>query len=146
MIEKEIRAKIIQAMRDKDEVSKNILRLVIGEMERSNKDQSIDDEWISIIRKIIKNLNSSIEAAQSTRIDLVVGLKLEKEILEQFLPNTMTKEAIRLFIEQKGIINPSLGENKCMGLVVKALKASEMEFNNIDVKEVISEMIEQSGK
>jgi uncharacterized protein YqeY len=142
MIEKSIRDGAIEAMKNKDEVKKNILRVVIGEVDRLPGSGRTERDWISVIKKLVNSLNSTIESAGSTRPELVTSMKREKEILEGFLPKPMTVEDIRRFIIEKEIvINSSIGEGRAMGSVIKALKTTDYDFNPSDVKEVVLEMI-----
>lgn len=90
-----------------------------------------DDEILSMIQKMIKQANESLETAQKARReDLVAGSRQEIEILTGFLPQQMdageTEAAIRAAIAETGAEGA-----KDMGKVMAALKgryAGRMDF------------------
>lgn len=67
MIEKQIRTKILEATKARDQVTKDILKLVIGEVERLSCLEKTDDVWIKVIKKMIGGIDSTIEAAENVK-------------------------------------------------------------------------------
>lgn len=103
-IQKKIKNDLKSAMINKDIVKRNILRVVIGEFNRIDKEVS-DDKALSIIKKMIINANENKNYN-------------EIEILNIYLPKQFTE------LELKTIITSIIDENNFinMGLVMKTLK------------------------
>jgi uncharacterized protein YqeY len=113
-----------QAMRDKDEVRKNTIRMTLSSIklaEIEKKRELSDSEVLAIIQKEIKIRQDVIEESkQANRPDLVAGAEAEIAVLTEFLPAQLTPEELesltRQVIDELGAT--SMGD---MGAVMKVL-------------------------
>ena len=138
MLEALIRAKITEAVKARDNVTRDILRFTLGEMQRFVGNPT-DEDNIATIRKIIKGIE--ITAGLAEKQETIDSLNKEKEILNQFLPKTMSKKDIITFIAEKKIeIDKTSQNGKIMGLLMKALKLDNRIVDANIVKEVVAEL------
>lgn len=135
----EINAKYIQAMKDKDTETKNILSVVKNKImveninKRATNQELTDAEIIGIIQKSVKEVEEEIKGFESAgRSEQVQVLQKQKEVLATFLPKMMSEEEINMVInslDDKSL--PSIMAHfkknyagKCdMGLVSKIARA-----------------------
>jgi uncharacterized protein YqeY len=87
-----------QAMRSDDKVRRSTIRLVlaaIGNAEISRQSVLSDTDILGIIAKEVRQRNESIEAfKQGDRPDLVAQEEAELAVLNEYLPQQMTREEI----------------------------------------------------
>jgi uncharacterized protein YqeY len=126
-LQEKIKADIMTAMKNKDENTKSLLRVVSGEISRIGKDVS-DDDVIKIISKMKENASE-------------MGNANEMDILNKYLPVMLEPKQLEILI--KGIITKNSFEGmKDMGKVMKELRdnygstydgklASEIVKNNL---------------
>lgn len=113
-----------QAMRDKDEVRKNTIRMTLSSIklaEIEKKRELSDSEVLAIIQKEIKIRQDVIEESKlANRPDLVTGAEAEIAVLTEFLPAQLSPEELesltRQVIDELGAT--SMGN---MGTVMKVL-------------------------
>lgn len=142
MLEQEIKTRIIQAMKEKDAVTRDVLRVACGECERSYPDKRDDNAFIATIKKVLKGIESSLDNIGDSRPEMKEQLSKEKLVLESFLPKTMTQDEVRKYIADKGIqVDAALGEGRCIGNVMKSLKADGLSVDSGVVKQVILSII-----
>jgi len=115
----------IQAMRDKDAVRKDTLRMLRAAIQRREVDDRIElDEAqvLSVIEKQVKQARDSIsQFIEGGRQDLADKEQKELEVLIEYLPAQLSEEEINQHI--KSVIDQT-GANsmKDMGKVMGALK------------------------
>lgn len=90
-IQEQIKQDLKLAMKEKDQARKSALRVVIGELGRSEKKALSDAEVISILRKMIKSEKETIEKTGGGDTGFVA-------ILESYLPQMATEDDIRGWI------------------------------------------------
>jgi len=92
-----------KAMKNKDKETLSVIRMVKGAigLEEINKKRHLtDDEIITIISKQIKTRKESIiEFAKGNREDLIKQTEKEIKILENYLPEQLSKEEVFRIIE-----------------------------------------------
>lgn len=149
MIIDNIRNSIKESMKAKESDKVALLRLVIGtaQQDGDESDLAID----KIIRKIIKSNKETLQALQDQSLqndesgnsiisDNVSNLLLQNNILESFIPKTMTIEDIVKFITKENI-EITGNEGKVMGNVIKALKSIGLSAQGSDVKSAIKQLV-----
>ena len=142
MLEQEIKTRIIQAMKEKDTVTRDVLRVTCGECERAYPEKRDDNAFIVTIKKILKGIETSLDNIGETRPEMQKQLLKEKDVLESFLPKAMTQEEIRKYITDKAIqVDAALGEGRCIGNVMKSLKADGLSVDSGVVKQAIYSII-----
>lgn len=96
-IENKIRTEITKAVKTGDTVARDVLRLVLGEMQLVSNGKEITDSLAqTVIKKTVKSNNETLKLAEKEETQ--AALKKEISVLEQFLPQTMTEEESRIFI------------------------------------------------
>ena len=131
MIREQIKAKLIEAMKAKDEKATGTLRLInaaikdkdIDARAKGNMDGIDDAGVLSLLQSMIKQRRESIDMyAKGGRADLVAGEQAEIDVIQSFLPKQMSDEEIKAAI-QTIIAETGASSIKDMGKVMGALKA-----------------------
>ena len=129
-----------QAMRGGDKVRRSVIRLVMAAIKNAEiaRQAALDDtDILGIIAKEVRQRGESIEAfRQGNRHDLVAQEEAELAILNEYLPQQMTREEIivaaRRVIEEVGA--QGLGDKgKVMPKLIAQLKgrADGREINTV---------------
>ncbi|MBL7072409.1 MAG: GatB/YqeY domain-containing protein [Candidatus Omnitrophica bacterium] len=125
MMETKIFEQLKQALKGGEKTKVSVLRMLISEMKNkkiADKTKELTDESvIAIIKKTVRRHNESIEKfIEGKRIDLAEKEKAEKAILEVYLPEEMTSEALESVIFEV-IKETGASSMKDMGAVMKAV-------------------------
>jgi len=165
MLKNQIRQLRIQATKDKNAPKKSILTVALGEIELTEtREGSITEEKCQkILRKIIEsneqtvnqiessNLNCCDDEVVKKRIEQILTLKYENNVLNVLVPKLWTKHQIEEFIRfsddlQSVSINridTMDNAGKAMGVAMKKLKETHAPVNGKDVAEVVKELREE---
>ena len=95
MLAHEIKKRVTQAMKDKNTIEKDILRLVLGEIqtaEARGATTATDDEAFAIVRKLIKSNQETLAATTDDEAKRVLAKEIE--ILGTLLPASLSIEQI----------------------------------------------------
>ena len=147
MLLDKIRNKLKEAMKSSEKPTVLAIRNVLERIKKiqvdSNKELN-ENEIISIINKYAKQLKDSIEQfKKGERMDLVEKESEELKIIEQFLPEQLSKEELSPIIK-KIIEDLNVTDMSQMGLIMK--KSLEITQGQADGK-LISELVrEELGK
>ena len=141
MLLDEIRNKLKEAMKNSEKSTVLAIRNVLERIKKievdSNKELN-ENEIISIINKYAKQLKDSIEQFEKGgRMDLVEKESEELKIIEQFLPEQLSKEELTPIIK-KIIEDLNVTDMSQMGLIIK--KSLEITQGQADGK-LISELV-----
>lgn len=142
MLIDEIKKRMMQAMKAKDTVAKDVLSLAAGEIQmggvRAGRDLS-DLEQMQAVRKLIKSNKETLGmTSDSAKSD---ALKKEISVLEALLPAKMTAEQIAAALEgQKEAIRAAKSDGQATGIAMKQLKASGAEVDSDDVAAAIKSL------
>ena len=103
-IKNQLEDSLKDAMKAKDEVKKNTIRLALSSITIAEKEKgnALDDtSVISILQKEIKIRKDSIdEAQQANRPELIVGLNNEIKLISAFLPEQMSEGEVRQVVQR----------------------------------------------
>ena len=120
---------IVTAMKDKDKVALETLRMVKGAIQMEEikvKKELNDDELAVVIGKQIKTRKESIvEFEKGNREDLIEKTNAEIAVLEKYMPEQLSEEEIVKVIENAiAEVNASMPSDmgKVMGKVTPLLK------------------------
>ncbi|PIQ92318.1 MAG: hypothetical protein COV70_00875 [Parcubacteria group bacterium CG11_big_fil_rev_8_21_14_0_20_39_22] len=149
MIQDKIKADMADAMRSKDKVKLSTLRGLLSaftnELVNGGKkpDEKIDDDTaMVVIKRAVKQRRDSIDQFEKGgRPDLVESEKEELKVLEEYVPESMSKEEIRKIAETKKEELQITDKSKIgilMGAVMKDLKGKA---DGGDVKEVVESLL-----
>lgn len=97
-----------------DRVIYNLLSTIIGECEQISKDPS-KDQIISIIQKMYKDNNLTLQSLSDDRKEFIDTLKKENDYLETFLPKQLPEN------ELFALINSQIQSGSNMSKVMKYL-------------------------
>ena len=105
MLIEQIKMDNINALKEKNQVKRDILSIVVGKymnvcIEKKAKHQDAsDDDMLAVIQKTIKETNdSAADYAKLGRRDKVEELNTQIEILKSYLPKQLTADEIRAII------------------------------------------------
>jgi uncharacterized protein YqeY len=134
-----------QAMRDGDTVKRSVIRLTMAAIKNAEiaRQTTLEDaDILGVIAKEVRQRKESIEAfKQGNRPDLVAKEEAEMAVLEQYLPQQMTREEIvaeaRKVIDQIGA--QGLGDKgKVMPQLIAKLKGRA---DGREINEVVTELL-----
>ncbi|MDP6387760.1 MAG: GatB/YqeY domain-containing protein [Candidatus Pacebacteria bacterium] len=145
MVQKEIKEKIKDAMKARDEIKLSVLRGLSAAFtnelvatKRKPDEELTDDEAIAVIKKQAKQRRESIEQFKSGgRYDLVQREEKELALLSKYLPEEMSRQEVEKIAKAK---KEELGiEDKSkMGVLIGALmKEFKGRADGSVVKEVV---------
>jgi uncharacterized protein YqeY len=122
----ELRTRMTDAMRGKDNVAKNIYRLAYSEMQlasaRSGKDSN-DDEAIAILKKLVKSNEETLAVA--TEAIQREALVREIALLTAMLPRTLgVPEIVAALAPAADAIRAAGSDGQATGVAMKHLKST----------------------
>src|SRR5579859_6389062 len=122
----ELRTRMNEAIRGKDEVAKNIYRLAYSEVQlasaRSGKDVT-DDEAIAILKKLVKSNEETLAVA--TEAAQREALAREIALLTAMLPKTLgVPEIVAALAPVAGAIKAAGNDGQATGVAMKHLKST----------------------
>jgi len=144
-LEETLKDQIKQAMRDKDRVRRDILKLALSEItSKSAMGEVTQEQAEKLVRKIVENNHESIAALAKRDSgddrEKLVQLKVENEILEELLPKEWSTQDVQTFIEKENLAEPIAAANndgQAMGIAMKALKSAGAAAKGNVVNQVI---------
>lgn len=148
MLYYDIKADILDAMKNKDFAKRDCLKNVMGKAKMTAKDSRIqldseeipDDIMLDALNKEVKQLNQTIDALKNRKDAELYKLSVvQLDLLNKYLPKQMTKEEI----EKEVIDILSNGEYNGFGQMMKACMA---ELKGKADSKLIKEAVENYSK
>ena len=144
-LKQKLEADLKQAMRAKDVVRRSTIRLVMAAIKNTEiaKQNALDDPGIlGVIAKEAKQRHESIEAfKQGNRPDLVAQEEAELAILQEYLPEPMSREEIiteaKRVITEVGAQGPG-DKGKVMPQLIAKLKGRA---DGKEINAVVTELL-----
>ncbi|MDX1600820.1 MAG: GatB/YqeY domain-containing protein [Anaerolineales bacterium] len=125
----ELEAELKQAMREGDKVRRNTLRMVLSAIKLAEVDRGEElgeEDILKLLQKEAKSRSETIEDAEKAdRDDLIEAAQAELQVLEEFLPQPLTRREIEGMASE----------------VIDELDASDMS----DMGRVMSEMMSRTA-
>lgn len=135
MLIDDVKSQMLQAMKDKDVLKKEILRVALGELQtqEARTGNSIEDaESEKVLRKLVKSNQETIDASEDQAV--IEQLEKENAVLLELLPQTLSVEEIEKALEdEKDQIVNAGNDGQAIGLAVKTLKSKNATVNGSDV-------------
>ena len=136
---------IKQAMKSGDNVRRSVLRLLmaaINNAEIARRATLEDADILGTITKEVRQRQESIDAfKQGNRDDLIAKEEKEKEILQEYLPEQMSREeivdAVRQVIKEVGAQGPG-DKGKVMPRIIAQLKGKA---DGREINAVVTELL-----
>ncbi|MEJ2757733.1 MAG: GatB/YqeY domain-containing protein [Anaerolineales bacterium] len=123
-LKKDLQTALTQAMKNRDELRKIPLRLVIAavkEAEIDKKEALTDGEILRILQKETKSrLDTIADAKKAGRPDLIEQAEKEMAVLKEFLPEEFSDEKIEALVKET-IAELGASSMADMGAVMKAI-------------------------
>src|SRR5262245_57075457 len=130
-----IKARALEAMKKKDQVTTSILRLALGEiqtLEARNNRPPNDDEAAAVVRKLIKSNEETLAVATDTSQKQT--LERENEVLRALLPASLSVDQIvDALAPVAQAIRDAKAEGPATGIAMKHLKTSGVTAPGNDV-------------
>ena len=134
-----------QALRDGDKVKRSVIRMVMAAIKNAEiaRQAALDDtDILGIIAKEVRQRRESIESFRlGNRHDLVAQEEAELAILNEYLPQQMTREEIivaaRRVIEEVGAQGPA-DKRKVMPKLIAQLKGKA---DGREINAVVTELL-----
>lgn len=142
MLINDIQAQIKQAMRDKDTQKRDLLKVLLGEMQtasaREGRDLT-DDQAQKIVRKMVKSNQEMIEL--SDRPAAIEQAEAELVILQSLLPRTLSLDEIIAALEPvKDALLAAGNDGQATGVAMKHLKGAGAAVEGKDVGQAVKRM------
>ena len=140
MLIDQLKTRMNQAFRDRDEVARNILSLAVAEIQaneaRQNRSFS-EEEQLAIVRKILK-ANEETLGLTGSDDPRGVQLKRESEVLQSFLPAAMSPGAIAAALAPVAdAVRAAKSDGQAMGVAMKHLKGAGAVVEAADVQQAV---------
>lgn len=140
----QIKSQLVQAMKSQNEVEKNILRVVLGEISvvenYASQNGPITEEQIhKIIRKIMLSNAETISYLPENE-DRRLKLIQENKILESFLPNQLSISEIRQKLQTISEEIKAAKGGAAVGIAIQYFKQQGISVSGKDVRVVVEEM------
>lgn len=134
-----------QAMREKDEIKRNALRLALSTVKLAEVDagKALDDLSVfSILQKEIKTKEETIaEAHKANRMEMVQPIQSEIDYLKEFLPKELSDGELADIIKS-AIIETGAATIKDMGRVMKtAIEKAAGRASNDRISKIVRELL-----
>ena len=141
MIVDDLKKRITQAMKERDEVAKDVLRVALGEIQtqehRADAPMS-DEEAITVVRKLVKSNEETLASSTGER---AATLPRENEILAALLPKRMTIDQIaEALASQRDAIRAAKSDGQATGVAMKHLKSLGASFDGSDAAEAVKRL------
>jgi uncharacterized protein YqeY len=138
MLVDDLKKRITQAMKDKDEVAKDVLRVALGEIQTIEHRQNralAEDESIAVVRKLVKSNEETLATSTGER---AATLRRENEILATLLPASMTVDQIvDALASQRDAIRAAKSDGQATGVAMKHLKSTGASFEGAAATEAV---------
>jgi uncharacterized protein YqeY len=143
MLIDEIKSRMTRAMRERDEVVKNVLGLAVGEIQtaeaRANRALG-DDEAAGVVRKLLKSNEETLALAGGDEAR-AAPLRREIEVLASLLPKSMSSEQIAgALAPVADAIRAAKSDGQAMGVAMKHLKASGAAVDAPNVQQAVKHL------
>lgn len=131
----EIKQAMFAAMKAKQNVEKEVLRVALGEITKTG-DEPNDAEIQGILKKLIKSNREAQAASEDTEVK--AKLETEIEVLAKFLPKSLSVDQIKELLEPVADqIKAAPNQGPAMGLAMKTLKTAGAEADAGDVAKAV---------
>ncbi|MGZ3475339.1 MAG: GatB/YqeY domain-containing protein [Polyangiales bacterium] len=130
-----IRARVKEAVKEKDEVARDVLRLAIGEIQTAEARASrplTDEEASAIVKKLVKADEETLAADPSGPRSS--ALRHEIKLLSELLPKGLgVPEIVAALAAQHEAIKAAKNDGQATGIAMKQLKGAGLAVDGNDV-------------
>lgn len=135
MIVEQLKNRIAAAMKAKDSVARDVLRLALGEIQTAEARKNAplgDEEASAALKKLIKSNEETLGlSGEGERADT---LRREIAVLKELLPKELTAAEIVAALEnERDAIRAAKTDGQATGIAMKALKAAGASVSGTEV-------------
>jgi uncharacterized protein YqeY len=112
-IQTQIKKDLMSAMKAKNEVRKDTLRVVMGEFGRADTKELSDDDVIKILRKLIKSEKETLAQVGSDEESAFI------QIIEDYLPQLADENEITNWVKENIDLSQFKSKMQAMGPIMK---------------------------
>lgn len=137
-IKDRIKADILAATKAKDNVTKNTLKVVIGEVDtQEGRGKNLTDEQIyGVIRKVLQGVEEMLTYKPADAV-----LTQEKATLSKLLPSQLGREDImNELINKVDEIKNAKGDGQATGIAMKYFKENKLVVDGTLVADVVKQL------
>ena len=116
-LREELKKDLTQAMKEKDDIRKEALRVILGELSRQGQKDLSDDEVVKILKKLLKSENELLQSSGAPSSDF-------SKILEDYLPKMASDEEILAWIRENIDFDQYKSKMQAMGPIMKHFGAA----------------------
>lgn len=142
MLKDDIKARMLAAMKERDEVAKSAYRVALGEVQSkaTTKGRDLtDDEVVAILRKLIKSNEECLAAGPDEARQAVY--ERENALLADLLPKTLSVEEIQAALEPvKDAVLGAKNDGQATGVAMKHLKSTGAAVTGQEVARAVRDM------
>lgn len=125
MLLEQIETQLLTARKNNDQTTKDTLTLLKASIQNqkiAKQHDLSDDEITSVIKSNVKQLNQTLESAKkSQRQELIDKTLSQLDLLNAYLPQTMSEEDIITYLESNDNFSVDMPFGQAMGLIMKSL-------------------------
>jgi uncharacterized protein len=145
MIKDNIQKKIIESLKKGDKTSVKVLRFILSEIkyaEIAKKSDLNDEETLLLMKKELKKRKEAVEMfRKGNRNDLVKDEEKQNEIIEGYLPKSMSSSELRIIIKETlGLIPDKSNIGRIIGTVMRKVKGKA---DGAEVSKIVKEELAQ---
>ena len=144
-LEERLQTDMKQAMRDKNDVARDTLRMVLADLRKKNaeleKDLSPEEEVAVLVRAVKTRQDSFEQYEKAGRADLATRERGEIAVIQAYLPKALseaeTKSAVASLMSELGV-----SSKKDMGTLMKAVMARHKgQVDGRAVQKILGELL-----
>jgi uncharacterized protein len=145
MIKDNIQKKIIESLKKGDKTSVKVLRFILSEIkyaEIAKKSDLNDEETLVLMRKELKKRKEAVEMfRKGNRNDLVKDEEKQNEIIESYLPMSMSSSELRIIIKE---ILDSIPDKSNIGRIIGTVMGKvKGRADGAEVSKIVKEELAQ---
>jgi uncharacterized protein len=141
MLVDELKKRVMQAIKSRNDIEKEVLRVALGEIQtvEARGAKLTDEEAGAIVRKLVKANQETIAVSENPEQKAV--LQQEIAILESLLPKTLGVEEIVIALAPAiEAIKGAANDGQATGIAMKHLKSTGASVGGKDVAEAVKRL------
>ncbi|OJU80076.1 MAG: hypothetical protein BGO10_01070 [Chlamydia sp. 32-24] len=131
-----------EAMKSRNQVRLDTLRMLKSKILTADARGNLSDEdVVKLFKTYAGNLQEAIEQSEAVnRQEMVDKLKIELQIVQEYLPKALSREETKKIVEQ-AITQSGAKTKKDLGLVMKQIKTMGSSIDGKTAKEIADELL-----
>lgn len=141
MILDDVRKRMTQAMRDKDTLTRDVMRVILGELQahETRAGSITDEQGHGIVRKLMKSNEETMGLAKDPAV--ADKLRQENAILTALLPKTMSvDEIVAALAPVADAVKAAGNDGQATGVAMKHLKSTGAVAQGSDVSLAVKKL------